>query len=68
MMFTVSEMLRKSKLSIPCVSGLEIEKSSGHLLVTNWRNIVARCKFLVVSLYNINDAAYSVCNLSDLIV
>ena len=68
MMFTVSEMLRKSKLSIPCVLGLEIEKSSGHLLVTNWRNIVARCKFLVVSLYNINDAAYSVCNLSDLIV
>ena len=68
MISPISEMLNKSKLSIPSMSGLEIKKSSGHLLVTNWRNIVARCKFLVTSLYNINDAAYSVCNLSDLIV
>ena len=25
----------------------------------NWRNILARCKFLVASLYNVNDAAHS---------
>ena len=32
-----------------------------HLLVTNWRNIVTRCKFLVnASLYNVNDAARSI--------
>ena len=39
--------------------GLKLKKSSGHLLATNWRNIVTRCKFLVTSLYNVNDAAYS---------
>ena len=27
--------------------------------MTNWRNIVTRCKFLVVSLYNVNDAAHN---------
>ena len=37
-------------------SGLEIKKI---LRWTNWRNIVARCKFLVASLYNVNDAAHS---------
>ena len=40
-------------------TGLKIKKSSGHLLVTNWRNLVARCKFLVVSLHNVYDAAHS---------
>ena len=40
-------------------SGLEIKKSSGRLLATNWRNIITRCKFLVASLYNVNDAAHS---------
>ena len=38
-------------------AGLEIKKSSGCLLTNNWRNIVARCKFLVSSFYNVNDAA-----------
>ena len=38
-------------------AGLEIKKSSGCLLANNWRNIVARCKFLVSSFYNVNDAA-----------
>ena len=28
-------------------------------MATNWTNIVARCKFLVASLYNVNDAAHS---------
>ena len=27
--------------------------------MTNWRNIVARCRFLVASLNNLNDAAHS---------
>ena len=36
-------------------TGLEIKKSLGHLLATNWRNLVARCKFLVASLYNQNN-------------
>ena len=40
-------------------TGLEIKKSSGRLLATNWRNIVARCKHLVASLYKVNDAAHS---------
>ena len=39
--------------------GSKLKKSSGRLLATNWRNIVARCKFLVASLYNVNDAARS---------
>ena len=49
--------------SVPSVSklkqGSKLNKSSGRLLVTNWRNIVARWKFLVASLYNVNDAAQS---------
>ena len=28
-------------------------------MVTNWRKIVARCKFSVASLYNVNDTAHS---------
>ena len=39
--------------------GSKLKKSSGRLLATNWRNIVARCKFLVASSYNVNDAARS---------
>ena len=30
--------------------GAKLKKSSGHLLATNWRKIVARGKFLVASL------------------
>ena len=37
--------------------GSKLKKSSGRLLATNWRHIVARCKFLVASFYNVNDAA-----------
>ena len=40
--------------------GLKLKKSSGRLLATNWRNIVARYKFLVASLYNVNEAAHSI--------
>ena len=39
--------------------GSKLKKSSGRLLATNWTNIVARCKFLVASSYNVNDAAHS---------
>ena len=39
--------------------GSKLKKSSGRLLATNWRNIVARCKFLVASSYNVNNAAHS---------
>ena len=35
--------------------GSKLKKSLGHLLATNWRNIVARCKFSVASLYNQNN-------------
>ena len=49
--------------SVPSVSklkqGSKLKKSSGRLLATNWRNIVARWKFLVASLYNVNDATQS---------
>ena len=40
-------------------AGWKLKKSLGCLLATNWRNIVARCKFKVASLYNVNDAAHS---------
>ena len=39
--------------------GSKLKKSSGRLLATNWRNIVARGKFLVASLFNVNDTAHS---------
>ena len=39
--------------------GSKLKKSLGRLLATNWRNKVARCKFLGASLYNVNDAAHS---------
>ena len=35
----------------------KLTKSSGCLVANNWRNIVTRCKFLVASFYNVNDAA-----------
>ena len=41
----------------PC-AGLKIKKILRLPFVTNWRNIVARFKFLVASLYNVNDAAH----------
>ena len=43
------------EILLVAIQGSKLEKSS----VTNWRNIVARCKFLVASLYNVNDAAHS---------
>ena len=46
--------------------GSKLKKSPSRLLVTNWRNIVARCKFLVTSLYNVNDAAHSISLASDI--
>ena len=39
------------------MQGLKLKKSSGRLLANNWRNVVARCKFLVTSFYNVNDTA-----------
>ena len=39
--------------------GSKLKKSSGCLSATNWRNIVTRCKFLVASLYHVNDTAHS---------
>ena len=42
------------------IQGLKLKKSSVCLLTTNWRNIVARCKFVVASLYNVNDAVHSI--------
>ena len=41
------------------MQGSKLKIASGRLLATNGRNIVARCKFLVASLYNVNDAAHS---------
>ena len=40
--------------------GSKLKKSSGCLLATNWRNIVARYKLLVTSYYNVNEAAHSI--------
>ena len=50
-------LLSLHTVSLP--QGSKLKKSSGRLLATNWRNIVARCKFLVTSSYNVNDAARS---------
>ena len=41
------------------LQGSKLKTSSGLLLVTNWRNIVAKCKLLVTSLYNVNGVAHS---------
>ena len=40
------------KMQFETQQGSKLEKSSGRLLATNWRNIVA-------SLYNVNDATHS---------
>ena len=48
--------------------GSKLKKSPSRLLATNWRNIVSRCKFLVASLYNVNDAAHSISLASDIIL
>ena len=40
-------------------SGLKIKKIFRSPFGDYWRNIVTRCKFLVASLYNVNDAAHS---------
>ena len=45
------------KKKIYLYQGSKSKKSLGRLLATNWRNIVVRCKFLLASLYNVNDAA-----------
>ena len=37
------------------IQGSKLKKLLGRLLATNWRNIVARCKFSVASLYNQNN-------------
>ena len=39
------------------VQGLKLKKILRFL--ANWRNIVAKCKFLAASLYNVNDTAHS---------
>ena len=35
--------------------GSKLKKSLGRLLATNWRNIVAKCKFSVANFYNQNN-------------
>ena len=47
-------------ITLVSFQGSKLKKSPSGLLATNWRNIVARCKFLVASLYNVNDAAHSI--------
>ena len=49
---------RTGGLSRHVNQGSKLKKSSIRLLTTNCRNIVARCKFLVGSLYNVNDTAH----------
>ena len=48
-----------NSITLVSFQGSKLKTSSSSLLATNWRNIVARCKFLVASLYNVNEAAYS---------
>ena len=55
-------LIMQTAWSVPLVSASELEIKKilrSSFLVTNWRNIVARYKFLVTSLYNVNDAAHS---------
>ena len=58
-LFYGSQEKQTSKASNFIKQGSKLKKSRGRLLVTNWRNIVPRCKFLVAILYNVNDAAHS---------
>ena len=46
-----------SSVVVITVTGLEIKKVLSLSQVTSCRNIVARCKFLVTSLYNVHDVA-----------
>ena len=48
------------------MQGSKLKKSSGRLLATNWRNMVASYKFLVATLYNVNEAAHSISLASDM--
>ena len=48
-----------NSITLVSFQGSKLKKSSSRLLATNWRNIVSRCKFLVASLYNVNDTAHS---------
>ena len=48
-----------NSITLVSFQGSKLKKSPSRLLATNWRNIVSRCKFLVASLYNVNDAAHS---------
>ena len=41
------------------LQGSKLKKSSGCLLVTNWRNIAATCKFSVASFHHVNYTAHS---------
>ena len=55
-------LIMQTAWSVPLVSASELEIKKilrSSFSVTNWRNIVARYKFLVTSLYNVNDAAHS---------
>ena len=47
-------------MKITIIQSSKWKKSSGRLLATNWRNLVTRCKFLVASLYNVNDTNHSI--------
>ena len=46
-----------SKLSY--LAGLEIKKLLRSPLATDWKNVDGRCKFLVTSLFDVNDATHS---------
>ena len=48
----VKLLTSKKVLFYVMIQGSKLKKWLGRLLVTNWRNLVARCKFLVASLYN----------------
>ena len=54
----LGHLSRTGGLSRHVNQGSKLKKSSSRLLTTNCRNIVARCKFLVGSLYNVNDTAH----------
>ena len=48
-----------NSITLVSFQGSKLKKSPSRLLATNWRNIVSRSRFLVGSLYNVNDAAHS---------
>ena len=62
LLFTSSQLQNSDYLTtifMICKCHFKIKKSSGHLLVTNWRNIVTRYKFLVTSFHNVNYTTHS---------